>query len=68
MSKPMAYEPKQGQKFQILVKASTDKAYEHGDYAVDGIEKINVIANYRQTYGQGYSFKIIPLPKKYWKK
>ncbi len=67
MSRPKAYEPVQGQKYQILVMTPYDRAYEHCDYAVDKAELKDLLENYRMSYGAGFYFKTITLPKKYWK-
>jgi hypothetical protein len=66
MSNPMAYEPMQGYKYQILVKSPYDRAYEHCDYAKDTQEKNHLINEYKLAYGNGFLFKSILLPKKYW--
>lgn len=68
MAYPQAYEPIEGQKFQILVKTPYDRAYEHCDYAEDKAELKHLLENYRMSYGGGYTFKTITLPQKYWKK
>lgn len=67
MSNPKAYEPQQGYKYQILVKTPYDRAYEHCDYAKDNTEKNYLIGEYKLAYGNGFSFKSILLPRKYWK-
>jgi hypothetical protein len=67
MTRPLAYSPEEGYMFQILVKTPYDRAYEHCDYAVDREDRKHLLENYRMVYGSGYSFKTIPLPKKYWK-
>lgn len=66
MAYPQAYEPQQGYKYQILVKTPYDRAYEHCDYAKDKTERDYLLGEYRLAYGNGHSFKTIPLPKKYW--
>jgi hypothetical protein len=68
MSRPIAYEPVQGQKYQILVKIADEQAYEHCDYAVDKKELIELVSEHKIAYhGAGY-FKTILLPQKYWPK
>jgi hypothetical protein len=66
MSKPKAYEPQQGYKYQILVKCSSERAYEHCDYAKDLAEKKHLLNEYRLAYGASFSFSTIELPRKYW--
>lgn len=66
MGRPKAYSPEYGCKYQILVLCPNDRAYEHCDYAKDKAEKDYLLGEYRLAYGAGFSFKTIPLPKKYW--
>ena len=67
MSRPAAYEPQYGYKYQILCRnQSYDRAYEHCDYAIDKADKNHLVENYRLAYGAGWEFKIILLPVKYW--
>lgn len=69
MSRPKAYSPEIGYKYQILCRnQSYDRAFEHCDYAKDREEKNCLIANYAQAYGGGWEFKTILLPAKYWPK
>lgn len=68
MSRPLAYSPEQGYKYQILVKTPYDRAYEHCDYAKDKAELKDLLSNYRISHGIGFYFKTITLPKKYWNK
>lgn len=67
MSRPQAYAPEQGYKYQILVKCPSDRAYEHCDYAKDREEKNYLTNEYKEAYGAGFDFKSILLPQKYWK-
>lgn len=66
---PKAYEPIQGQRYQILVRFGGDsRAYEHCDYAKDKAEKSYLVGEYGSAYrGCGAYFKTIQLPQKYWK-
>jgi hypothetical protein len=66
MTYPIAYEPQQGYKYQILVKTPYDRAYEHCDYAIDYADRKHLLENYRMAYGSGFGFKVITLPRKYW--
>lgn len=67
MPQPQAYEPIQGQRYQILTRnPAYGRAWEHCDYAKDKQEKKHLLDNYRQAYGAGFEFKTIPLPRKYW--
>jgi hypothetical protein len=68
MTYPRAYEPVHGQKYQILCKAPNEGEYEHLDYAVDKAEKDFLLKEYDMAYYRfRYTFKVITLPKKYWK-
>lgn len=67
MSKPLAYSPQEGYKYQILCRnQSYSRAFEHCDYAKDKSEKNHLLDNYRMAYGGGWEFKVIILPRKYW--
>jgi hypothetical protein len=68
MSKLLAYDPQQGCKYQIFCKnPEYGRVWEHCDYAKDTKEKDYLIGNYKQAYGNGWQFKSILLPQKYWK-
>lgn len=66
MSRPQAYEPQDGYKYQILVKCPGERAYEHCDYAKDKEEKNYLLSEYRLAYGAGFQFNTITLPVKFW--
>jgi len=67
MSRPQAYDPTEGYKFQILGRdPAFQRAYEHCDYAADRKERDYLIGEYRLAYGPGYEFRSILLPAKYW--
>jgi hypothetical protein len=67
MSRPIAYAPESGYKFQILCRnPQYGRAFEHCDYAVDRGDKRYLINEYRETYGAGWEFRSIMLPCKYW--
>lgn len=66
MSRPKAYNPEPGYKYQILVMCPNEREYEHCDYAKDREEKKHLLDNYREAYGPGFSFKVEELPRKYW--
>lgn len=68
MAYPKAYEPIEGQMYQILVWNDYDRSYDHCDYAEDRQEKDTLLKEYRMAYGNGSTFKTILLPKKYHKK
>lgn len=69
MTLPKAYDPQQGYKYQLFTKHPDSRELEHCDYAVDKAEKEHLLKNYREAYrGQDISFRVIPLPKKYWVK
>lgn len=68
MSKPIAYEPAQGYRYQILCRNQRyNRAYEHCDYATDLSDLRHLLENYRLAYGGGWEFKTIRQPRKYWK-
>jgi hypothetical protein len=68
MSRPQAYAPEQGYKYQILCRnLQYSRTFEHCDYAIDFSDKKHLISNYKQAYGIGWEFKSILLPQKYWK-
>lgn len=67
MTLPKAYEPCNGQMYQILLWDSYNREYDHLDYAKDSAEKKNLLDEYRLAYGAGFRFKTIKLPQKYWK-
>lgn len=67
MSRPKAYEPEHGYMYQILTKGPAEREWEHIDYAKDREEKQHLLSEYALAYrGNGYAFKTIQLPKKYW--
>lgn len=67
MSRPKAYDPQQGYKYQILCRnLQYSRSFEHCDYAKDRSEKKHLLLNYRQAYGPGWEFKTILQPAKYW--
>lgn len=67
MSRPKAYAPEQGYKYQILCRnQSYSREYEHCNYATNSTDKKHLLENYRQAYGAGWEFKSILLPSKYW--
>jgi hypothetical protein len=69
MSYPKAYNPQQGYKYQILTCYQGQREWEHLDYAVDAKEKNYLLGEYRLgMVRQGFAFKTILLPAKYWPK
>lgn len=67
MSRPQAYSPAEGYRYQILCRnPAYGRAYEHCDYASDPADKSHLLENYRLAYGGGWEFKTITLPRKYW--
>lgn len=68
MSKPKAYEPAQGYMYQLFTRSVDDRVWEHCDYAVDRKDKNYLLGEYRLAYGNGFAFKSIELPRKYWNK
>lgn len=68
MSKPQAYNPEHGYKYQILCRnLQYSRSFEHCDYAKDHTERKQLINEYKLAYGVGWEFKSILLPQKYWK-
>jgi hypothetical protein len=68
MSKPQAYDPTDGQKYQIFCRnLRYSRSWEHCDYAKDTTERKHLITEYRLAYGSGWDFQSILLPRKYWK-
>jgi hypothetical protein len=67
MAQPKAYSPEQGYRYQILTRMTSEREWEHCDYAKDRTEKDYLLANYRSAYGSGFTFNVIELPQKYWK-
>lgn len=65
MSRPMAYDPQPGYRFQILCRNGS-REWEHCDYAPDKAERKHLLENYRLAYGPGWEFRTILLPAKYW--
>ena len=69
MSRPKAYDPQDGFKYQILCRCvSISREWEHCDYATDATDRKHLITNYRQAYGTGWEFQTITLPRKHWPK
>ena len=67
MTMPIAYDPQQGYKYQILCRnLQYSRAFEHCDYAKDKQEKNYLVSEYRLAYGAGWEFKVIMQPVKYW--
>lgn len=67
MGRPKAYDPQKGYQYQILVMCPGDREYEHCDYAEDRKDKKHLLENYKLAYGNGFRFKTIMLPRKFWK-
>jgi hypothetical protein len=68
MGKPKAYEPIEGQMYQLLSRSPGERAFDHLDYASDRQEKKYLLDEYRMAFqGQGIELKSIQLPMKYWK-
>ena len=70
MSKPKAYDPQAGYRFQILCRNQSygGREWEHCDYAADRDERRHLLENYRLAYGPGWEFRTILLPVKFWPK
>ena len=68
MTKPIAYDPQDGYKWQILYRSSPKEAWEHCDYAVDNTDKKHLLEAYAVAYHGEGQFKVILLPYRYWPK
>jgi hypothetical protein len=69
MSRPQAYDPQDGYRYQILCRNQQyGREWEHCDYAKDRAERKHLIYNYALAYGGGWEFKPILLPRKFWPK
>ena len=67
MSKPIAYEPQAGYRYQILTRnPAYSRAWEACDYAATASERKTLVSEYRTAYGAGWEFKSILLPAKFW--
>ena len=66
MTRPKAYSPEQGYRYQLLCKSPYDRAYEHLDYAKDKTEKKHLLDEYKLAFSPGFSYTTIELPQKYW--
>ena len=68
MTKPIAYEPQEGYRYQILTRNQAySREWESCDYATDQKELNYLLEEYYFAYGAGYEFQVILLPKRYWK-
>jgi len=69
MSMPKAYDPQDGQQYQIFCRnRQYSREWEACDYAKDRTEKKHLIGEYSLAYGAGWEFKSVLLPAKYWPK
>ena len=67
MSRPQAYDPADGYRYQILCRnPAYGRAWEHCEYAEDRAERKHLVDNYRDAYGAGWEFRSILLPARYW--
>jgi hypothetical protein len=66
MSRPKAYRPEDGYKYQILTRMGGEREWEHCDHAKDKTELNYLLGEYRLAY-RGFEFKTITLPRKYWR-
>jgi hypothetical protein len=64
MTRPKAYSPVVGYKYQILQYDNYNREYDHLDYAKDKQEKEFLLKEYRLSGATG--LKTIELPRKYW--
>lgn len=64
MSRPKAYSPEYGYRYQILAYDRYNREYDHLDYAKDREEREYLLKEYRMSMS---GLKAIELPQKYWK-
>ena len=67
MSRPKAYDPQHGYRYQILRYDEYNREYDHVDYAKDRTEK-NYLMNEYGIADRVGRYKAIELPQKFWKK
>ena len=70
MTRPKAYDPVHGCKYQILCREKRigQRDWDHCDYAKSKEELNYILEQYNLSYRGGFEFKVITLPKKYWSK
>ena len=69
MSRPKAYDPQLGYRFQILCRnPACSREWEHCDYAENRKERNQLIQDCSVAYGPGWEFKTILQPSRYWPK
>lgn len=69
MTRPRAYDPAEGQRFQIFTRYRPNgPEWEHCDYAKDRKERDYLLKVAKLAYGPQFDFKCEVLPKKYWPK
>ena len=70
MPRPKAYDPTDGQMYQILCREIRigQRDWDHCDYAESKEELRYLLDQYNLGYRGGFEFKVITLPKKYWPK
>lgn len=66
MTRPKAYGPQQGYRFQILCRNYPERTWEHCDYAKDKDERVHLVSEYRLAYRRGWEFTTLQFPRKYW--
>ena len=64
MTRPKAYSPELGYRYQILAYDEYNREYDHLDYAKDKEEKDFLLGEYRMFMS---GLKVIQLPEKYWR-
>jgi len=68
MGHPSAYDPQDGYKYQILSRnLNYGPEWEHCDYATSNEDAAYLLGEYGMAYGTGYHFKLIRLPKRFWR-
>jgi hypothetical protein len=65
MTRPKAYDPCIGQKYQLFGRWNSNEEYDHLDYARTKQEKDYIISEYHLG-SPAYMIKAILLPRKYW--
>ncbi len=67
MTQPLAYDPQDGYRWQILCRHPeyNGREWEHCDYAATRQERKDLLTEYRLAYDAGYQFKTIYLTNRY---
>ncbi|MDW2886683.1 hypothetical protein [Exiguobacterium artemiae] len=67
MSRPKAYDPVEGYRYQLFYKHSEVRELDHLDYAKDQTELFYLLEEYHLCMTPG-TLRYLQLPKQYWPK